>query len=73
MRWFYPPPPAVPGFEKMTGTMIRKWQTPGPSKKMGRPVAGGQEFADQVLAQLVYASIEKVDDVERAVVEANGA
>ena len=41
----------VPGFDKVTSTMTRKWSTPGASKKMGRPV--NQDFEEQVLAQLV--------------------
>eukprot|EP00966_Prymnesium_polylepis_P094973 2199147-Prymnesium_polylepis.1 len=51
--------------------MIREWSKAGVTAKRGRPV--NDDFEKQVIGQLVYTEIEKVDDVETAVVKANVA
>ena len=59
------------GFDKVNRKMVDDWSTARPRRKVGRKVPGGSVFRDQVLAELVYAAVEKVDNVEQAVVVAN--
>ena len=61
----------VPGYEKVTGTMIRKWQTAGPTQKRGAKV--NVAFEMQVVGQLIYAEMEDVDSVQQALIKANVA
>uniref|UniRef100_A0A7S0Q0W4 HTH CENPB-type domain-containing protein n=1 Tax=Coccolithus braarudii TaxID=221442 RepID=A0A7S0Q0W4_9EUKA len=59
----------VQGFENVTTKMIRDWKTAKVPKKRGPKQ--NLEFEEQVLAQLIFTQMEKVEDVERAVVVAN--
>ena len=62
---------SVAGYEKVTSTMIRKWQQQGPVNKRGRKI--NTDFEVQIIAQFVFTSLATVDSVEVAVVEANVA
>ena len=59
------------GFEKVTPTMVRKWRTPGPSKRRGKKV--NLEFEAQIIGQMIYTEFENVNGVELAIVKANVA
>jgi hypothetical protein len=59
----------VAGYEKLTSGRLQQWKKQGPLKKRGRKTC--QEFEEQVLAQLIYTKIEKIDSVEQAVIQAN--
>ena len=61
----------VSGYEKVTATMLEKWKKASAPRKQGVKV--NTEFETQVLSQLVYTELEKVNDVEQAVVKANVA
>lgn len=57
------------GFEAVRSSQVTEWARPKVSRKMGRPK--NEEFQAAVIDELVYCSIEKVDDVEKLVVQAN--
>ena len=61
----------IRGYEHVTDTMIRRWSTSTVLNKRGRKI--NWSFEEQVVAQLVFTSIEMVDSVEQAVVVANVA
>ena len=59
----------MPGYEKVTVTMVDRWRQSGAAKPRGRKV--NEAFEAQVLGQLVYSEMENVEGVEQAVVKAN--
>ena len=61
----------VRGFDSVTQKMIENWAKSGPTRKRGVKV--NTDFEDQVIGQLIYTEIEKVDNVEQAVVKSNVA
>ena len=63
----------VSGYEKVTTKMVREWASARhkAAKKPGPKI--DEEFETQVLSQLVYSEMEKVNDVTQAVVKANVA
>lgn len=60
-----------PGFDKVRKQTIDRWNTPKVPKRMGRPT--NDHFRVAVLDELIYSSVEKVNDVEKLVVQANVA
>lgn len=61
----------VGGYDKVNKSMVHKWKRPGAHRKRGHKV--NEEFEAQILGMLVYTTMEKVNDVERAVIVANVA
>ena len=61
----------VEGFEKVSGGLLNHWKKHGPNKKRGRKFC--VEFEQHVISQLIYTRIEKIEEVNRAVIEANVA
>lgn len=61
----------VPGYERVTATMVEIWKKATAPRKRGVKV--NDEFESQVIGQLVYSEMEKVDEVDQAVVKANVA
>ena len=59
----------VAGYDKLVPHVISRWSKQGPNKKRGRKV--NSVFEWQVVSQLIYTKIEKVDDVHQIVVLAN--
>eukprot|EP00966_Prymnesium_polylepis_P256421 5923804-Prymnesium_polylepis.1 len=59
----------VAGYEHVTRKMIREWSKAGPGARRGRPV--DEDFESQVIGEFIYSEMEKVNDVETAVVKAN--
>ena len=71
LRWDTKRLNKVPGYEKVTATMVSRWSTAGPSKKSGRKV--NSAFEMQVINQFIYTEFENVNGVEVAVIKANVA
>ena len=61
----------VPGYEKVTTTMVAKWARHGPKKKTGRKV--NSSFETQVISQFIYTEFEIVNGIEIALIKANVA
>ena len=61
----------VPGYEKVTGQMLAGWATPTVGKKRGR--SRRDCFERDVLDQMIYTTLEAVDDPDRVAVLANVA
>jgi hypothetical protein len=61
----------VPGYEKVTGQMLAGWATPTVGKKRGR--SRRDCFERDVLDQMIYTTLEEVDDPDRVAVLANVA
>ena len=59
----------VQGYENVTSAMLTKWKKQGANKPRGRKPH--TEFETAVISELVYTRMELVDNVEKAIIEAN--
>jgi hypothetical protein len=59
------------GYEKVTAYMLSRWAVPMVGKKRGRPRR--ERFERDVLDQLIYTSLEKVNSADKVAVIANVA